>query len=251
MKIRNVKAILALFLSGVMLILPAYGLELTHDVTAETRAVKSKEVYQGDLLRVSHAKESKQSKELLSKVAKPRAPDKRDHDTNTDFWIYDAWVTTRYDDDYDGYRTRIDVEFDVDTVYRHADIYAVLYLSRGNVYESYHQSSVFAIYGEDEDDALLVSSDLVTGFRPQEYDVLIEVYDAKDDQLLVSYDAYSDADLALVSLESEDYDVADTVTVVTTEHGGTLGVASGLLLPFLFRRKIAVTRSKKWAELCR
>ena len=48
---------------------------------------------------------------------------------NTDFWFYDAYVTLFADDDADGYFTGIELEFDADTVYTAADVYAVTYLS--------------------------------------------------------------------------------------------------------------------------
>lgn len=148
----------------------------------------------------------------------------------TEFWIYDSWVSVANDYDYDGYYTTLTVEFDADTVFASVPVYAVIYLGRNDVYDSIHVTSTFSIYGEASDDAFIVESDLLSGFPPREYDILIELYDAHSDVLLAASDGYWDADLAYVSLESENYDVVEETVVVVEEHGGALFIPALLAL---------------------
>jgi hypothetical protein len=151
---------------------------------------------------------------------------------NEEFWIYDSWVTLDHDIDYDGYYSRFTLEFDADTIYTNAPVYAVVYLGNNDIYDSIHVSSVFDIYGEDSSDSFVLENTLISGFPPQEYDLLIELYDAYTDTLVAFSDSYDDADLYMLSLESDDYEYRyeDTVVVVE-EHGGSTGLVSlGLLL---------------------
>lgn len=150
---------------------------------------------------------------------------------NEDFWIYDSWVTFDHDIDYDGYYSRFTLEFDADTVYTSAPVYAVVYLGSNGVYDSIHVTSEFAIYGEDSSDSFVLENTLISGFPPQEYDLLIELYDAYTDNLVAYSDSYEDADLYMLSLESDDYEsrYEDTIVVVE-EHGGSTGLLTLALL---------------------
>lgn len=156
-----------------------------------------------------------------------------------EFWIYDAWVTLRNDIDYDGYAYRFSLEFDVDTIYAEADVYARLYLSRGEVFKEYHTTSVFTIFGENSDDSLIVDSELLEGFPSGDYEILIEVYDAYSDQLVAILDGNDDPDLYLLTLESKDYEYIEPVVVV---EGGSMAYLTLLLLPVLaFRLRQRIT----------
>lgn len=143
---------------------------------------------------------------------------------NSDFWFYDTWLTLYSDVDYDGYYYSFSVEFDVDTVYNFADVYAVVYLGTDDYYDAIHVTSDFSIYADDSADSFIVDVDLLTGFKPNDYDVLIELFDANTHELLAYTDGYYDADLAYVPLESESYETTyvEEQVVVVTEHGGSL-----------------------------
>lgn len=153
-----------------------------------------------------------------------------------DFWIYDAWITLGNDSDYDGYSHRFTVEFDADTYFSAAEVYARLYLSRGEVFKEFHTTSVFNIYGEDSQDSLVIESELLQGFPSDDYELLIELYDAYTDDLVAVLDGYDDPDLYLIPLESKEYEYTETVVVVR-EYGGSIGFLSLLLLPILFYRR--------------
>lgn len=142
---------------------------------------------------------------------------------NTDYWIYDARVERRYDADHDGYYSRLAVVFDADTIYAEVPVYAVLYLGDADAYYPVHTSSDFFIYGESSHDEFIVETDLISGFRPDDYDILIELYDAQTEALLAVADHTTDADLSYVPLESENYDrTGHDVVVEVREHGGSV-----------------------------
>ena len=174
----------------------------------------------------------KQTARLLS--ARPQV-----QNLEHEFWIYDATVTLYSDVDYDGYYHHFSVEFDADTIFEHADVYARLYLSRGNVFQEYHTTSVFHIDGESELDSFEVDSELLSGFPSDDYEVLIELYDAYSDELVATLDGNDDADLYFITLESEDFEevYVEPQVVVVRESGGSFGYLSLLLLPFLLFRK--------------
>jgi hypothetical protein len=140
-----------------------------------------------------------------------------------EFWIYDSWVSLQHDLDYDGYFSTFSVEFDADTIFVDAPVYAVLYLGQNGVYDAIHVSSEFFIYGEDSSDGFVIESTLVSGFPSYDYDILLELYDAQTEQLVAFSDGYDNAEFAFVPLESEtnEYIVEDTVVIVE-EHGGSM-----------------------------
>ncbi len=156
---------------------------------------------------------------------------------NHEFWIYDAWITLHQDRDSDGYYHEFTLEFDADTEYDMAEVYARIYLGTNEVFKQYHSTANFFISGDSTDDAFVVETELLSGFVPNDYEVMIELYNAYTDELVAVYDGYNDADLYLVSLESKNYDRAQQVVVVH-EHGGSLGWWALLLLPIVFWRKV-------------
>ncbi|MDC0601748.1 choice-of-anchor H family protein [Aliiglaciecola sp.] len=179
------------------------------------------------------------AKQSAAPLAKPLSPEHRAVALDTDFWIYDATVSLNIDNDYDGFYSTFTIEFDADTVFNQAEVYARLYLARSDVFEEYHTTSLFNIYGDSSNDSFVVESDLVTGFPSGDYEVLIELYDNFDNQLVATLDGFSDADLSLLTLESKSFEQTDTVVVVT-ESGGSFGGLILLLVPILFVRRMIV-----------
>ena len=93
------------------------------------------------------------------------------------FEIYDADVALISDIDGDGYHHVINVYFDVDVSYDDATVYAKLYLSReGEPWSQYYTTDLFSIYGDDYADAYEVETELLEGYPPGYYDVLVEIY---------------------------------------------------------------------------
>ncbi|MEC7692109.1 MAG: choice-of-anchor H family protein [Pseudomonadota bacterium] len=202
--------------------LQAPALAETTERTTEAREFQFGEAYtpkDGDFIRndtlASVTKATKSSKKRAAVNAV----------VNTDFWIYDAWTERFNDADYDGYATTVSVSFDADTVYAEVPVYAVLYLGDADSFYPVHESSVFYIYGESTSDEFVIETDLITGYRPFDYDIMIELFDAQTNELLAVADHTSDADLSYVPLESQDYDrvIVEQETVVEVrEHGGAL-----------------------------
>lgn len=145
-------------------------------------------------------------------------------DDDLDFWIYDSYVTLTADIDYDGYYSSFTLEFDVDTIYQSAPIYAVIYTSTSEEFTPFYTTNIYNIYGDNTQDAIIIENDLVTGFPSNEYELMVVIYNADTDEVLAVSDGTDDADLAYLSLESENYEYVETVEVVVVEHGGALGV---------------------------
>ena len=156
-----------------------------------------------------------------------------------DYWFYDAWVTLYGDRDYDGYFYGFSLEFDADTAYYQAPVYAIVYLGKNDFYEPFNVTSVFTLFGESSDDSVLLESELETGYPTGDYDILIELIDADSDLHVATIDAYSDADLSYQSLESADFDQPVTSEVVVEYHAGSWGLAGlfGLAGLVLIRRR--------------
>ncbi|PKG98710.1 choice-of-anchor H family protein [Paraglaciecola sp. MB-3u-78] len=150
---------------------------------------------------------------------------------NQEFWIFDAWVEFYSDTDRDGYFNHFSVEFDADTQFSSAKVYARLYLGKDEVFKEYHTTSNFDIFSDNSDDSFVVESELLNGFSSAEYEVLIELYDAYSDELVAVFDGNDDADLYLLSLESKEYE--STQVIIVREHGGSVSLWGLLLLPVL------------------
>ncbi|MEW9797095.1 choice-of-anchor H family protein [Alteromonas sp. CYL-A6] len=151
--------------------------------------------------------------------------------SSPDFWIYDSWTEFTIDADYDGYYSAFSVTFDADTVYSVADVYAIIYLGRLDRFEAIYETRIFSISGDDSLDAITIDSDLVSGFPPADYSVLIELYDAYTHELVAIADDYDDADLSLLSLESQNHDqVIEERVVIVEQHGGSLSWLTALAL---------------------
>ncbi|GAA6184760.1 MULTISPECIES: choice-of-anchor H family protein [Alteromonadaceae] len=184
--------------------------------------------------------EAHKMRQAAAPLTRPLDRDLRMVEDDPDFWIYDATVFLDIDRDADGYYSGFTLEFDADTIYTEAEVYARLYLARGDVFEEYHTTSLFFINGDSSSDSYVIESDLQTGFPPGDYELLIELYDTYDNRLVAISDGYSDADLSLLTLESQSYEQPQVIIV--TEHGGSFGFLTLLLIPILMGR-VFFTRS--------
>lgn len=152
---------------------------------------------------------------------------------NVEFWIFDASVELSSDVDRDGYYSTIKLNFDADTIYSIADVYAVLYLSYElGPWNEYASTNDFAIYGASGDDEYFVETDLVTGYLTGEYDVLIELFDAYDGTFVASFGPNESSNLSYLPLEDASRDTPPVTTIIIHEGGGgSLGLL-GLLVLF-------------------
>lgn len=141
-----------------------------------------------------------------------------------DFWIYDSFVVLTTDIDYDGYYSSFKLEFDVDTVYASASIYAVIYTSTSDEFVPFYTTDIYNINGDNTSDAIIIENDLVTGFPSNDYELMIIIYDADSNQAVAVSDGNDDADLAFLSLESEDFEYVKEIDIVYVEHAGSMGI---------------------------
>ena len=143
------------------------------------------------------------------------------------FWFYDADVVLFSDFDRDGYYFGIDLNFDADTTYSVADVYAVIYLSyEYGPWNEYAVTENFTIFGASGTDDYTVETELVSGYPTGSYDILIELYDAYDDFYLTSIGPDETSELALLPLEDSLRDTpagSNTQVVVNSGGGGAFG----------------------------
>ena len=140
------------------------------------------------------------------------------------FWFYDVDVTLFADADRDGFFWGIDLEFDADTSYGAADVFAVLYLSyEGGPWNEYAETEDITLFGTSAFDDYVVESELVSGYPTGEYDILIELYDAYDGSFLASIGPEDTSELSYLPLEDSTRDSAGNTQVVVNSGGGSLG----------------------------
>ncbi len=124
------------------------------------------------------------------------------------FLIYDANVFLLSDLDGDGYHHALNLTFDIDVSYESATVYAKLYLSRGGgPWLQYYTTDWFNIYGDSYSDAYEVTTELLEGYAPGYYDILIEVFsfnhaDMVASQVVDSY--YLGKDITLEDLSHDE-----------------------------------------------
>lgn len=232
------------FLSGLMLGGSAIATESADNQTTTSPLHVISTERQGDIaigvpiVKRSSAQSAENSDTHKAKQAAASLQRKGEitRNNNPDFWIYDAFITYDEDEDFDGYYSRFTLEFDADTAFVSADVYARLFLSRGDVFEEYHTTSIFTINGDSSLDALVVDSQLLSGFPSGDYEMLIELYDTFDESLVAVFDGFNDADLTLLTLESKNFEEAETTIVIVEESGGSFGYLMVLLLPLVLRR---------------
>ena len=89
-----------------------------------------------------------------------------------------------------------------------------------------------SVEGSTPFDEYQVETELVTGYPPGLYDVLIEIYDADYAEYVDEFGPAQSSALALLPLEDTTYDGVEVVVTITQEHGGG-GAVSWYLLALL------------------
>ncbi|MEO1037089.1 MAG: choice-of-anchor H family protein [Pseudomonadota bacterium] len=160
---------------------------------------------------------------------------------NQDFWIFEAFVNIFFDEDLDGFFTRVELDFDAETVFTEADVFAVIYLSlEGGPWNEVVETDVFRIFGAGEGDEYFVDIDLLTGYPSGSYDILIELYDTFDGQLVAEFGPNDSLELFDLPLEDQLRDeviVGGPTVFVSEGGGGALGGAALLALGVLALRR--------------
>jgi len=165
-----------------------------------------------------------------------------------DFSIYDASSTLITDLDYDGFYHHFKINFDADTVYNSAYVYARLYLSyEGGPWNYYARSGAYFIYGDSTTDSIVIETELTTGYPPGYYDVRIELYDANNHEWLSSYGPHDNFSLSALPLEDDYYDseYTDTPHYIGTEF---VVVGSGAISYWIFFIPISVILIRRFGR---
>ncbi len=148
-----------------------------------------------------------------------------------DSWVFEAFTDTFADNDGDGYRRFLRVQFDVDSIFDSMFVYAEIYLSAdGTAWEHLYSTRDFEVLGSDPEDDYEVETELVSGYSTGLYDVLIEIYDADTGELLDEFGPNESPEMSMLALEDSARDglVAPLPESHTHEGGG--GAVSWLAL---------------------
>ena len=158
------------------------------------------------------------------------------------FSIFTGYSQLISDIDEDGYYQTFSVTFDADILSPfdsdEALVYADLYLSQnGGPWVLYFSTDNFLITGEDTEDEFEVITQLDSGYDPDHYDVLIDLYEVGYDEVVATYSSNDSNALYALPLESRDYDPEYVEVEIHEEHSGegSWVLLSGLLALFLRR----------------
>jgi hypothetical protein len=150
------------------------------------------------------------------------------------FEIYSADVQLLSDLDFDGYHHALNVNFDIDVSNEGATVYVKLFLSRdGGPWSHYSTTDLFSIFSDDTGDEYEVETELLEGYPPGYYDILVEVYSLNHVDMVASQRLdhyYLGRDVMLEDLSWDEREVfteeyTEEFTEVTVTHGGAGSVS--------------------------
>lgn len=180
-----------------------------------------------------------------------------EHGLPVEFTIFDAWAELSGDVDADGYFHRISVVVDADVNAALESVYVDLYLSRdGGDWVRYTSSDLFEITFDDATDTYEVVTELIEGYPPGYYDVLIELHSPDHGGVVASRVLLEDELGAVLSLEDMSFDepYIETVTTVETRTvhagGGSVSLAGLLMYGLLLLIKFRCFRSGNGSRRC-
>ena len=201
------------------------GKQLSDDSIDLRQAVKSQTVVSGEPMETTAIKSRDQQIAIANR-----------HDQY--FSIYDADVELLSDIDGDGFHHALNVIFDVDVDYDGATLYAKLYLSReGGPWIQYTTSELFNIFQNDVSDTYEMTTELIDGYWPGYYAVLVEIYSLNHVDMVTSEildHHYLGKNIMLEDLNRDEVTVYEEVTTyeeVSVSHGaGSFSLFFWLLL---------------------
>jgi hypothetical protein len=215
----------------------------TEKLLAETDTTQRTKKHQGmqrDAVNFSRQEANKAA--APDKTGKAKIQLARAVNFDHSFSIYSGYSQLITDIDADGYYQTFSVSFDADILSSFSDeqalVYADLYLSKdGGPWVLYFSTDDFVITGESTDDEFEVVTQLDSGYVPDNYNVLIDLYEVGYGDIVATYSSNDSNTLYALPLESSDYD-PEYYEVEYDEHGG--GVSwffLSLLLILVARRR--------------
>ena len=178
------------------------------------------------------------------------------HGEETTFEIFDAWLELSGDLDDDGFYHHLKVIFDADTSSEYATVYVKLFLSyEGGPWYQYTESDLFEIHHDSADDTYEVLTELIDGYAPGYYEVLVELHSFSHhgvmDSLILDTDL-SNRSIALEDREHDDpylYDDHYDADYVDVSYGvgvsGSFSVAGMIMLMILLFIKWRYFQARK------
>ncbi len=158
-----------------------------------------------------------------------------------EFIIFDAWLELTGDIDDDGFYHNIRLTFDADVNTGTETVYAKLYLSHeGGPWYQYATSDVFEIHLDSADDSYEIMTELIEGYPPGYYDVMIELHSFYHHGTVASkiLDSFNTGfDITLEDLQHDDYYATDYDSYYYDEYyyeSYSHGHSGNLSLPALF-----------------
>jgi hypothetical protein len=182
-------------------------------------------------------------------ASKPRANSVVASTTLSDQWIYDADAELYDDLDDDGYYRFLSVRLDADTYLVESWVYAMLYLSAdGEVWDHYYTTNDFLIGGTVADDEYFVETELLEGYPPGLYDVLIELYDADFASFADEFGPNQSSALSLLPIEDASFDRPPVQIAISSEHGGGGSMSWAVLVLLLTLILVGQLRARATAR---
>lgn len=136
-------------------------------------------------------------------------------------WIYDVQISLNTDNDNDGLYSTFSVSVDIDSSYNPRTVYAVLYLrTESGPWLEYAVTNSFIVTGTGSADAVAIETNLESGYPGGYYDHYIEVYDAYDDSLLITYGPDQSRHVFGLPFESDHHDIHYTYGYQYNSSGG-------------------------------
>ena len=193
---------------------------LHHKATAKSREVM---LNSGDNLKLNNKQ--------------PKAT--RDGYYYADFAIYSVTSFLLDDFDGDGFFQTFSVIFDADiysyTKQQTGEVYALLYTRKnGGPWIHYFTTDIFVIEDESTLDEYEVITTFLSGYSPDYYDVLIDLYQVGYENIVATYSSDDSNALYALPLESADYDET-YIEVVQVSNGGSISVITLLIMVIILR----------------
>lgn len=101
----------------------------------------------------------------------------------TEIHLFDVWFDLLTDSDGDGYYAKLNINFDLDTIFSEHEIYVVGQLDNQQLFKT----DAFTLHGNSGDDSYQTTVLLTEGYSSNYYDLTLIVYDAETNQMLVQY----------------------------------------------------------------
>lgn len=126
---------------------------------------------------------------------------------SADVWVYDASIEWLEDADSDYFYSSLNLVLDVDSLYTTTNIFSeIYYREAGGSWTWLASTQNFEISGQQSNDSYILNLTFNAGFNPDNYDLLIDVYDADSQQFLTTYSSADDVDLSQLPLEDQSWD---------------------------------------------